>query len=277
MKYAFAAAAVLFVPGAAVAGNPYVGIDLGTLSGRSNDIDEYIDYSAAQSPATPLAPAPPAGAESDDTFATRYSRGYDVGLIGGYDFGLIRIEAELSRRSVGLKGVAADDVTDEFLGGLNSNLNRPSESPDPGAPGLAPLTIGDFDLDGSVRAHSAMIVGLIDIDLFKGLSAFGGVGLGRSWVSALGDSDSARSIQYGGGVRYAINDRYSIGLKYRYFNSGIVTLRGDPVALAGNPNRLTVAPSGAQVDQTVNAQVIPELEGRFRTRSWVASLTYNFR
>jgi len=268
------AAAALATPAAVQAGSPYVGIETGFSQPRSSDVDETVGFSATQTPTAPAAPAPPAGGEFDDTFAITYKKGYDVGLVGGYDFGFLRVEMELAQKSMKLGHLKSDDITDEYLATLNTVLNRPSASPDPGAPGLGALTMDDFELDGRMRLRSAMVNALVDWDVTKRFSIYGGGGYGFTWARSLGASDSARGWQWLAGVRYGLTDKFDLGLKYRYFNSGIMTLRSDPQLYAGNPDRQVIA--ATTVDQTINATVVPEIEGEIRTRSFLASLIYNF-
>lgn len=262
------------IPAAAHAGSPYIGIEAGLSSGRSNDVDEVADFAASQDPALPSGPAGPDDQEFDDVFIVPYDKGYDVAVIGGYDFGIIRLELELGQRSVGLRDLKPDETADSLIETLNSALNRPSQAPDPGAPGLAALTIGDFELSGKMRARSAMIDALLDLPVAKRATLYAGGGYGRSWVRALGDSDSAWAWQYIIGARYKVSDHVELGVKHRYFNSGIVRVRQQEIAYDGNPNRLTI--DGTDIDQTIDAFLRPEIEGEFRTRSYMASLLYNF-
>jgi len=263
-------------PAAARAGSPYVAIEGGILFGRNNDIDEHIDFTSAQGPATPAAPT---DVEFDDVLAVDYGRGADADIVGGYDFGLLRLELELGYKRSDLHHVAPDENLDSFLASFNSSLNRPSAVPDPGAPGLPALTADDLDLDGRIRVLSAMTNALVDIGLGDRLSIYGGGGYGRSWAKALGDTDSAWGWQWIAGVRYQIGPRIALGAKFRYFNSGILKLRRDGLAMAGNPDRLTItSPEGGAtiVARTTDALLMPEIEGRFRSRSLLGSLIFKF-
>ncbi len=259
---------------------PYIGIEGGILSGRDNDVDEFVDYTTSQNPAAPLAPAGPIDQEFDDVFRLNYKMGYDVAAVAGYDFGFFRLELELGYKRAGFDHLDPDDITDDFLAFNNLALNRPSAAPDPGAPGLPALTLDDFDLDDNISVLSAMANGLIDIGITGRLSVFAGGGYGRARVKALGNKDSAWAFQYMAGIRYVISPTIELGIKHRYFDSGIIkVVSGGGVNYAGNPNRLTITPPGgaaALVDQTTSALVFPEIEGRFRARSLLATLTYNF-
>ncbi|HXG80711.1 MAG TPA: outer membrane beta-barrel protein [Sphingomicrobium sp.] len=273
------AALAIAIPTSAQSGTPYVGIEAGLAVGRSNDVDEVVVFTTTQTPSSPPAPAGPADQEFDDTFIVPYRNGFDVAVMGGYDFGFLRIELELARKQAGLRDLRPDETADGFVGALNSALNRPSAAPDPGAPGLAPLTGADFDLSGKMRVSSAMVDALLDLKLTKKATLYAGGGYGRSWARALGDADSAWAWQYILGARYKLSDHVELGIKHRYFNSGIVKLRHGGIEFAGNPNRLTITPPGGtatDVDQTTSALVMPEIEGEFRARSYMASLIYNF-
>jgi hypothetical protein len=53
-----------------------------------------------------------------------------------------------------------------------------------------------------------------------------------------------------------VSDHVEVGFKHVYFNSGILRLRHAGITYAGNPNRLTIAPSGGSptvVDQAATA------------------------
>lgn len=268
------AAVAISAPAAGRAGTPYVGIEGGLLDGRDNDIDERVDFTTSQSPGTPLAPTGPSDAEFDDVFNLGYEAGHDIGLIGGYDFGRFRVELELAHKRAGFDEIDADETFDALRAALDSGLNRPSAAPDPGAPGLPALADGDFDVDGNISVRSAMVNGLVDLGLGDKLTLYGGGGYGRSWAKAMGDTDSAWAWQYILGIRYAISPRVELGFKHRYFNSGIVSLQGRGRDFAGNPDRLTI--DGTAVDRTTSARLMPELEGEFRTRSFLLSLIYRW-
>lgn len=270
---------MIFMSAEAQAAEPYVAVQGGMIRGKDNDVDELVDYRTTQMPAAPLVPSAEEDQEYDDVFSTNYGKGYDVGLIGGYDFGWFRLELELAHKRTGLRNIDPDDNADGFLTSLNAALNRPSEVPDPGAPGMAAATINDFDLDGHVSVNSAMVNAMLDIGVTKRLSAIWGYGVGRSWVRGLGDSDSAWGWQRFYGLRYKVSDKVELGVKYRKHTSGIIKLQAAPRQLSGNPDRLTVpGPTGGNiaVDRTTNAVVVQEIEGEFRTHSWSGSLFYNF-
>lgn len=247
------------------AGYPYLAIDAGSAQAKSNDVDETVVLSATPGPVS----QPP---KYDDVFKTRNKRGTDLGLLAGYDFGWFRLEGELAHKRVGMKRLVNDDITDQFLAELNSALNRPSAAPDPGAPGLPALTIADFQQLGTVKVGSAMVSAVLDLKVTNDLNLYAGGGFGRSFARGYGDSDGALANQRFAGARYALSNRVELGLKYRKFRSGIIKLDRDPVEFLGNPD--LVAPG---VTSTTNALVTPDIEGEFRTKSFLLTLVYNLR
>ena len=262
-KYLLAAVAALAVSSPAVArdGAPYVGIEGGVLIPRDLDGDAMVDFTTG-----PAVPAGPVDFGGD--FDADLKRGWDVDAIAGYDFGGFRLEGELGWKRAKRSGFEPETT---FIQALNAGLNRPSAAPDPGAPGLPGLSIGDFkDLDGKVVVRSAMVNLLADIGTDAGMSFYGGVGFGRAWARALNDGDNAWAWQGILGFRSAISENIDLGLKYRYFRAGRMNFQGGPVNFAGNTNRL------GTVDQTSAAAVWPEIGGRFQSHSLLASLIFNF-
>lgn len=257
---------LLAVPQALVA-KPYVAIEAGTGSVRASDVDETVVYSSS------------AGATSnlfyDDVFSARYKRAVDVGVLAGYDFGWLRIEGELANKRAVISHYANDDIADQFLGELNSELNRPSQAPDPGAPGLPALTLADFQPSATLNVASAMVNALLDVSVTKHLNLYAGGGVGRSFARGFDDSDGGFARQRMAGIRYAVTDRMELGLKYRKFESGIIKLDHDPIDYAGNPRQVMVG--GTPTTVTTNAAITPDIEGEFRTRAFLLSFTYNFR
>lgn len=270
IKPTLVAFAVLTLATPALA-NPYVGVDLGVSRARANDMDQDVTFTT-----TPANPAVPDYVEYDDAFALRYKKGVDMDLVAGYDFGWLRLEAELGRKRSRLQEKDVDDTTDQYIEELNAALNRPSAAPEPGAPGLAPLTIRDFQPNnGSMRVTSLVANALLDWKVGSRLTFYGGGGYGRSWGRVFGQSDKSMAWQYIVGARVRITDQVDVGLKYRYFNSGHFRMFEDPYQFAGNPDRITVG--STPVDQTTSANVSSDVEGEWRTRNLLLSLLYNFR
>lgn len=258
MRNALLFAACAVCSSVAGAGTPYAGLDVGPAIARSNDVDETVGY---------LSTSGPTSSETifyDDVFGVEYDRGYDVGLVLGYDVGWFRIEAELAQKRVGLKRNVEDDITGLFLSDVNEHLLHTG-----GTSTSDPFTIADFQPSGSLKARSAMLNGALEANLWRKVTLSGGGGIGRSFVSGFGGKDQALAWQYSVGVRTKVARRTSIGLKYRYFNSGIVKLENDPKSYAG-----TAMPGETA---TVSAAVTPDIEGKLRTRSLLLGMTFDLR
>jgi opacity protein-like surface antigen len=159
-KYLLAAAAavVFTTPAAAKDHSGYVGLEGGVLFPQKQDIDGTIDFTA-----------PPVGVTD---FATnrvarvKFKTGYDVDLIGGYDFGMFRLEGELGYKRAKNKSIRVDDA---FVTNFNA-----------GAGTL--LTADDFDLGGHTSVLSGMIIGLVDFGGNGGSGAYAGGGVGYARV-----------------------------------------------------------------------------------------------
>jgi len=258
---AAAATAALAAPAAARDGAGYVGIEGGLMFPRDLNGNGWVDFTAT--------PAGPVDFVARDGFDAELKRGVDVDVVAGYDFGGFRLEGELGWKRAKRDGFDPDSST---LAAINTGLNRPSVAPDPGAPGLAALTQDDFDdFDGKVTVKSAMVNLLGDFGDPEGMSFYAGVGAGRAWAKALNDSDNAWAFQGILGLRTAVSENIDLGLKYRYFRTGNLHFVGGPIAFAGNPNFVS-----ATQNQNSFAAITPEFDGKFRSHSLLATLTFNF-
>jgi len=221
------AAAAIASPAAARDGSGYVGADLGVLH------PEDIKYDFED-----------ADIEINNAVSVKHDTyGVDMGLFGGYDFGMFRVEGELA-----YKHASIDEIR------LSPQVGDTAE--------------GAFvDADGDTNVLSAMINGLIDFGDENGWNGFlgGGIGLAKVKTDAdfsvdnttipdtdfsFSDSETVGAWQLLAGVRYAISPNMDLGLKYRFFNTGRFEFN----------------------DGATDAQV----EGKFRSHSLLASLTYNF-
>ncbi len=271
-KYLLTAVAVVAIASPAMArdGQPYFGVEGGILFPKDNDADIRVDFTSTQTPATPVV-AGPLDANFDNVVGIEFKRGYDIDLVAGYDFGFVRLEAELGRKSAKLDDFGLDAG---FITTLNTALNRPSASPDVGAPGQPALVANDFAMNGKFRVNSLMANALLDFGNENGLSFYAGVGAGRAFFNFDGYSESAWAYQGIAGVRFAVNSNIDIGLKYRYFRTGKVDLSDDTRLLTGNSDRRPVGT--VNVDQTTNAVLFTDFDRKFQSHSLLASLIFNF-
>ncbi|HET8750319.1 MAG TPA: outer membrane beta-barrel protein [Sphingomicrobium sp.] len=236
------AALVVTTPAAAADHSPYVGIEGGILFPKSQDLSASIDFS---DPAVPDIAAGRVG-------SLKYKKGYDLDVIGGYDFGMFRLEGELGYKRAKLKSVNVDNA---FLTAIN---------------GGAGTTFGstDFDLDGHATVLSAMVNGLADFGGNGGIGAYAGGGVGYADVKQLGDSSGKFAWQLIAGAYMPVSSNIDVGLKYRYFHAGRNDIDRDFPFAAGATTCGAVTCSGGTAFFTSGS--------RFTSHSLLASLTYNF-
>jgi opacity protein-like surface antigen len=204
---ATAAAAVFATPALARDGAPYVGVEAGVLiprdAGPSGDFDRRFP-----------------GGEWVDFLNVDHDLGFDADLIGGYDFGMFRLEGELAYKRAKHKRYNIDE-------------NAPGPFPGGGAEPVVPGAT--ISADGRTSVTSGMINALIDIGNDEGFNFYAGGGIGVARVSMtidrigdmklhLKDTDLP-AWQLVAGVRTPITDTLDAGLKYRFFSAG--TLKSD--------------------------------------------------
>src|SRR3954453_9613038 len=222
---AAAAAASVTAPAFAAESGPYVGVEGGALFPQKSKLDVTLNGKT----------------QFDNGFSVKDKTGYDIDLIGGYKFGLLRLEGELGYKRTKLKNVT---VSQPLLTAVGT------------AAGV-PVTPDKFNLDGNVSIASMMVNALGDTNF--GGSRFGGyigAGVGEAWANGGNRNDNALAVQGIAGLRYAVSDHIDAGVKYRYFYTGKLSLDSD---FAVN-----------------NAVFSTRAAGRFKSSSVLASLTYNF-
>lgn len=215
------ASTVLATPATAQDSGPYVGVEAGILKAQEIDFD-YHDRLR----------------NFEDAVTIGHELGWDADIIGGYDFGNIRAEAELSAKRASIHQVF-------YLNSL-------------GIPGSA-----NYGADGRTQVTSAMGNVLLDFGDggWRGYVG-GGAGLARVKLRAANDvgtasfsgSDNAMAWQLLAGFGREITPNVELGLKYRYFRTLALNYDFDDTFL---PFEF----SG----------------GRFTSHSLLASLIYNFR
>lgn len=220
-----AAAVMAMAPSAALArdGLPYVGIEGGALKPDKLKLDYQLRALAV-----------------DNGIVIDHKTGFDLDFIAGYDFGIIRAEAELGWKRANANGVAV-------------------------APAIQFNNTGPLTVDGHTRALSAMANLLLDFGSADGLQVYGGGGVGGARVTlnnvisgpgvpagrGVSGTDRSFAWQLIAGMRVPLSYNVDLGLKYRYFRTKVDL--GD----ASNP------------------AAIESLNGRFRSHSILASLIFN--
>lgn len=219
--------------------SPYVGIEGGILFARDMDIDNhhFREENGIED-----------NSVCDDCYTLDFKKGIDLDLVGGYDFGMVRAEAELGWKKASV---------DQFIY---------AEAP-------------QFPEDGEGHISVLSIMGnvLLDFGNENGLSFYAGPGFGRARaklhdvgpiVSDASARDSSWAWQLIAGVRYAVSPNVDIGLKYRYFRTGKLKFR-DVFDTADETFDCGItAPSPCTFSD--------DWHGRFRSHSLLATRTYNF-
>src|SRR5882757_7044631 len=160
---ATAATLAIATPAAARDNSGYVGLEGGALFPQKQHIDASIDFT------DPLVP----DIVRSRVASVKYKTGYDVDLIGGYDFGMFRLEGELGYKRAKTKSLSVDTA---FVTALNAGAGTT----------FTPVT--DFGINRKTSVYSAMLNGLLD---FGGEGSFGGYvggGAGYASVHQLGSS-----------------------------------------------------------------------------------------
>lgn len=132
----------------------------------------------------------------------QFDSGIYIGGTGGYDFGMFRLEGELSYRNADINKINNDRGVDRNLGMLAAMFN------------------GWFDLENPspVTPYWGAGIGIVslhfDDDYFDRTSGD---------PIFYEDTASTYAIQAGGGLEFAITPRFSMDLGYRYFKTGTAT------------------------------------------------------
>lgn len=142
--------------------------------------------------------------------------GLDIAFIGGYDFGPIRAEVELSRRS-------------NKVGRIDSTAALPTRFNTP--PALPTTATGAFTATtGSIRTRAAMFNLIGDLPVTDSFELFAGGGIGIADVRGrsvsvsptatfLNDTDKGFAWQLMSGARVPLGENVEISVKYKYFHT----------------------------------------------------------
>jgi len=123
-----------------------------------------------------------------------YDNGYAFGAALGYSFGVGRMEGEL--------GYKTADIDKVSVNGL-----------------------GSASVNGDISALSFMINGYVDINAAPAVKPYIMAGIGMANVSLdsndldVDDSDTVFAYQAGVGVGFALNDKVTLDLSYRYLGT----------------------------------------------------------
>ena len=151
---------------------------------------------------------------------TPFDPGVYIGGAGGFDFGFIRLEEELSYKEADI-----NSITD------NTGVNRYR------------------DIDGNLGALAIMTNAFFDFHNYTPVTPYVGGGIGfaslhidNTYATNASnnrqlmyprDDDTVFAYQVGAGLNIALNRRFSIDLGYRYFNTDWATFSRNSLTSSG--------------------------------------------
>lgn len=148
-----------------------------------------------------------------------FDPGIYVGGAGGYDFGFMRLEGELSYKQADIKS-----ITDNAGGGQFRNI-------DGSLGALAFMANAFFDIHNDTPVTPYLGGGIGFASLYM-TDTFATSGTSRLHMYPQ-DNDTVFAYQVGAGLGIALNRRYSLDLGYRYFNTDRASFNGDLLTTSG--------------------------------------------
>jgi len=169
---------------------PYVTGFIGATVPRRNDDVTTTDFS------------------SNQTFNERigFDPGVYVGGAGGFDFGFLRLEGELSYKEADLKSITDNTGANQYRD-INGNL---------GALAFMANAFFDFHNYTPVTPYVGGGVGFASLQL---TNTFATDANNQRLLMYPRDNDTVFAYQVGAGLDIAINRLFSLDLGYRYFNT----------------------------------------------------------
>lgn len=143
---------------------------------------------------------------TSQNYSLDFDPGIYIGGTGGYDFGLLRLEGELSFRDAEISNITSFSGT--RYRGVDSSLGV-----------LAMMANGFIDLENATIVTPYLGGGagfatlVLDEDVFDG----------NGDPIYYEDSATTYAVQAGGGLEVALNPRFSLDIGYRYFRTGKAT------------------------------------------------------
>jgi opacity protein-like surface antigen len=245
-KYLLAGAAALVIAAPAAATNDnsgYVGIEGGILFPKSQTVQGEVVFTGTGQ----------TNFSRTNVGSISYKKGLDLDFVGGYDFGMFRLEGELGYKHAKPKGFGPNNA---FVTAINTGA------------GTSFTTTNDFGINSSASVYSAMLNGLLDFGGNGSFGGYAGAGVGYANVHQFGDSHGKLAWQLIAGAYMPVSSNIDIGLKYRYFHAGSVSGSHDfAFTAAGTTCGATACLPGTATFFN---------DSKFTSHSLMASLIYNF-
>ena len=185
----------------------------------------------------------------------RYKTGWDADIIGGYRFGLFRVEGEFGYKYAKHKNITFSSA---FVSALNAGA------------GTSFTTASTYNLASHTSVWSAMLNGLVDSGANGGFGFYGGGGVGYAGVKQLGSSKGRFAWQLILGAYVPVSDQINVGLKYRYFNAGHTH------RVLAFPFTAGTGTCGGGETSCSGGTIFFDDSSRFTSHSLLLSFVYNF-
>ena len=168
----------------------YVGIEGGILVPKSDSIQGDVVFTDPG----------PTDFSRTNVGSYRFKKGLDLDFVGGYDFGMFRLEGELGYKHANTKGLSPSDV---FVTAINTGA------------GTTFTSSTNYGVDSGTSVYSAMVNALLDLGGNGSFGGYVGGGLGYADVHQFGTSTGKLAWQLIAGVYAPVTPNIDIGLKYR--------------------------------------------------------------
>jgi opacity protein-like surface antigen len=251
---AAAATVVIATPAFATDDNsPYIGIEGGLTWPTHQTVFGTVNFT---NPGTPG----PVNVSRTDIARTSYRMGYDLDVIGGYDFGMFRLEGELGYKRAKMRNRTVDST---FVTAINTGAGTTFSTTN--------TTLTTFNLSNHTSVYSGMINALADFGGNGSIGGYLGAGAGYASVHQFTGSKSGFAWQLIAGVYMPVSSNIDIGLKYRYFN-GPRNSRVRDFAFASGATTCGVAPNTFPCS---GGTAVFDTSGHYKSHSLLLSLVYS--
>jgi opacity protein-like surface antigen len=145
----------------------------------------------------------------------RFDPGVYIGGAGGFDFGFLRLEGELSYKEADINSITDNTGARQYR-----------------------------DIDGNLGALAFMTNAFFDFHNYTPVTPYVGVGIGFATLHMSNtyatnglmyprDDDTVFAYQLGAGLDIAFNRRFSLDLGYRYFNTDWASFSRNSLTTSG--------------------------------------------
>ena len=120
---AVAASALTASPAVARDNQGYAGLEAGISWVKDMDADVFVDYTTVNSIGAPINTPGPVRHGFNNVFGLDSKMGYNIGIYGGYDFGIFRLEGEIDWMHANLDDLEVDSDLIDALNEIEDNVD----------------------------------------------------------------------------------------------------------------------------------------------------------